>query len=108
MLDNRNFRLLAGLGLAVATILPAMASHARDTERKFNSEWSAELASEIKAQVIAGLAEGAIGMEQGADEMLRGADELEAYADRLEQDAEFRKREAARQSEWKDEKITAQ
>ena len=90
MIDQRYVPWLAGLGLVAASFVPALAIHARDTERESRSEWSDTLVRNIRAEVKAGLAEGAVGMERGADEMLRGADKMEAYADRLESDASFR------------------
>lgn len=74
MVDKRYFPLMAGLGLAAASIFPAMASHARDAKHQQHAEWSETLARDIKAQVKIGLAEGAVGMEKGAEKMRRGDD----------------------------------
>ena len=108
MIDRHLIPLLAGLGLVAGSFLPAMAIRAHDAKHSDNDvEWSEALARNVKAQVKAGLAQGAIGMEKGAEEMRRGADKMEVYAYRLERDAEFRQREALRQSARQGEKVTA-
>ncbi|WP_417594568.1 hypothetical protein [Parasphingorhabdus sp.] len=108
MVDKRYSLLLAGLGLAAASIMPVMGSHARNAEHPHNEEWGEALARDIKTQVKAGLAEAAVDMEYGAEEMLRAADEMEAYADRLEGDDAFREREAVRQNKGREMKVTAE
>ncbi|AMO72525.1 hypothetical protein [Sphingorhabdus sp. M41] len=108
MVDKRYFPLIAVLGLVAASVWPAMASDAQDVKNQQHAAWSETLASDIKAQVKLGSAEGAEGMEKGADKMLRGADEMEAYADRLENDSLSRAGEAVRQNERRNTEVTAQ
>jgi len=96
MVDRQYFTLVAGLGLAAASLWPATAIHAHGPAHGNHREWSEKLARDIKAEVRHSMAKAAVGMEKGVEGMLRGADKMEAYADRLEAEiAAYRARRRA-------------